>query len=188
MWRGWRKRQDRKMLKILENSKWFSIVLFLGTLVLFALTVFELGGQVPNRPALNRRPNSPDATILVGKIEALFSPALVGAMRPPTNGVGLFYTTYFQPPPQPPQPVIPTVPPPTTKKIQLTYQGFIGEGDRRAFIRVGDGLFFGPVGSNVVADFVVSDIALRALILKNAASQTNLLQFNVPKEIEVPIK
>ena len=115
MWRGWRKRQDRKMLRILENSKWFSIVLLLGTLVLFTLAVFELGGQMPNRAVLNRRSNSPDATILVGKIEALFSPATVAAMRPPTNGVSPFYTTYFQPPPQPPKPVIPPVPPPTTK-------------------------------------------------------------------------
>lgn len=190
MWRGWRKRQDRKMSKILENSKWFSIVLLLGTLVLFALTVFELGGQMPNRVALQQRHSPPDATILVGKIEALFSPATVAAMRPPTNGVNPFYTTYFQPPPQPPKPVPPIVPPPTTKKVQLIYQGVYqsAAGEKKAFIKVGDELFVGPVGSNVVADLVVADIALRTLILKNAASQTNLLQFNVPKEIEVPIK
>ncbi len=165
-------------------------MLLLGTLVLFALTVFELGGQVPNRAALKRRPNPPDATILVGKIEALFSPAMVAAMRPPTNGVSPFYTTYFQPPPQPPTPVTPTAPPPTTKKILLVYQGVYqaAAGEKKAFVKVGDGLFVGPVGSNVVADLVVADIALRTLILKNAASQTNLLQFNVPKEIEVPIK
>jgi hypothetical protein len=178
------------MLKILENSKWFSILLLLGTLVLLTLTVFELGGQMLNRAALKRHPSPPDATILVGKIEALFSPATVAAMRLPTNGVNPFYTTYFQPPPQLPQPVPPTVPPPTTKKVQLTYQGVYqtAAGEKKAFIKVGNGLFVGPVGSNVVADLVVADIAIRTLILKNAASQTNLLQFNVSKEIEVPIK
>ena len=59
-------------------------------------------------------------------------------------------------------------------------------GVKKAFIKVGEGLFVGPVGEKVVADLVVADITLRTLTLKNASSQTNILQFNVPKEIETP--
>ena len=176
------------MLKFLENSKLVSTALLLGTLVLLAQAVFDLGGQLPNRAALKRHSNPPDATALVGKIEALFSPATLVALRPATNGVNPFYTTYFQPPPPPPKPVTPTPPASTTKKVQLTYQGVYqtAAGEKKAFVKVGDGLFVGPVGAKVVADLVVADIALRTLTLKNAASQTNILQFNVQKEIEVP--
>jgi hypothetical protein len=175
------------MLKILENSKVFLIVLLLGTLVLLTLATHDLGGELPKRVESKRRAKPPDAAVLVGKIEALLSPATFSALRPATNAVSPFYTTYFQPPPAPPaQPVTPA-PPATAKKIPLTYQGMMeAGGGKRAFVKVGEGLFVGPVGAKVVADLVVSDIALRTLTLKNAASQTNILQFNVVKEIEVP--
>ncbi len=178
------------MSKLLENSKWFPVVVLWGALALFALAVFERGGELPRRNESSHHSNPPETTVLVGKISSLFSPAVMTAMRPPTNGVNPFYTTYFQPPPPPPKPVTPAPPPPTTRKIQLTYQGVYetAAGMKKAFVKVGDSLFVGSVGSNVVADLVVADIALGALILKNVASQTNLLQFNVPKEIEVPIK
>ncbi|MBI3851097.1 MAG: hypothetical protein HY298_12595 [Verrucomicrobia bacterium] len=178
------------MFRALENSKWFSTVLLLGALVLLAVAVLNLGGQLNYRPELKRRATSPNATVLVGKIEALFSPATLAACRPATNSVNPFYTTYFQPPPTPPKPATPTPAPSPTKKILLTYQGVYqtAGGEKKAFVKVGDTLFVGPVGSNVVADLAVVDIALRTLTLKNAASQTNLLQFNVPKEVEVPNK
>ena len=176
------------MLRLLENSKLFLIVLMLATLALLALAARDLGGELPNRAESKRRPNPPDAALLVGKIEALFLPTTLSALRPATNAASLFYTTYFQPLSAPPaQPPTPT-PPPTTKKIPLTYQGVYetAGGDKKAFVKVGEGLFVGPVGAKVVADLVVADIALRTLTLKNAASQTNILQFNVQKEIEVP--
>jgi hypothetical protein len=178
------------MLKFLENSKLLSVVVLLGTLFLLTMVVFEPSSPLPNPAELKRHSNPPDTTALVGKIEALFSEATLAAMRPATNLANPFYTTYFQPPLAPPKPVTLTPPAPTTKKVQLTYQGDSqsSDGIKRAFIKVGDGLFFGPVGSNVVADFVVSEIALHTLTLKNAGSQTNILQFNVPKEVEVPIK
>jgi len=178
------------MLRILENSKLFLIVLLLGALVLLTLAAYDLGGELPNRGEPKRHPNPPEATVVVGIIEALFSPVTLAALRPATNGVSPFYTTYFQPPPVPaPQPPTPTPPPPTTKKIPLTYQGVYqtAGGEKKAFVKVGEGLFVGPVGAKVVADLVVADIALRTLTLKNAASQTNILQFNVQKEIEIPV-
>jgi len=177
------------MSRILENSKLFLVVLLLGTLVLLALAARDLGGELPSRVESKRRPNSPQAAVVVGKIEALFLPATFAALRPATNAVSPFFTTYFQPPPAPPaQPAAPPSPPPTTKKIPLTYQGVYetASGEKKAFIKVGDGLFVGSVGAKVVADVVLSDITLRTLTLKNGASQTNILQFNVVKEIEVP--
>ncbi len=177
------------MLRSLENSKLFLVALLLGGLVLLVLAVRDLGGELPNRVQPKRHSNPPDATVLGGKIEALFSPTTYPALRPATNTVSPFYTTYFQPPPSPPaQPATPSPPPPTTKKIPLTYQGVYesASGEKRAFIKVGEGVIVGPVGAKVVADLVVADIALRTLTLKNAASQTNILQFNVTKEVEVP--
>ena len=176
------------MLRFLENSRWFSAAVLLGTLVLLTLAVFDLGGDLQHRAELKRRANPPDAILLVGKIEALFSPATLVAMRPATNGVNAFYTTHFQPPPAPPKPPDPTPPPPAPKKIQLTYQGVYqtAGGKKKAFVKVGDGLFVGPVGAKVAADLVVAEITVRTLILKNASSQTNILEFNVKKDVEVP--
>ena len=176
------------MLKFLENSRWFSATVLIGTLVLLTLAAFDLGGDLQNHAELKRRANPPDATVLVGKIEALFSPATLVALRPATNGVNAFYTTHFQPPPTPPKPADPTPPPPAPKKIQLTYQGVYqtAAGEKKAFVKVGDGLFVGPVGAKVAADLVVADITVRTLVLKNAAAQTNILEFNVKKDVEVP--
>lgn len=179
------------ILKRLENSRVFSIALLIAALVLLVLAASDLGGELPNRAGLKSRPSPPDATMLSRKIEALFSPATLQALRPATNGASPFYTTHFQPlaapPPKTPDPT-PAPAKPATKKIQLTYQGVYqtAAGEKKAFVKVGDGLVVGTVGAKVVADWAVAEIALRTLILKNTASQTNILNFNVPKEIEIP--
>lgn len=178
-------------LRTLENSRVFLIMLLLGALVLVVLVASDLGGELPDRAGLKTRPNPTDATVLVRKIEALFAPATLKRLRPATNGISPFHTTHFQPlappPPKTPEPT-PTPPKPATKKIQLTYQGVYqtAAGEKKAFVKVGDGLVVGTVGAKVVADWAVADIALRTLTLKNASSQTNILEFNLPKEIEVP--
>ena len=179
------------ILRKLENSRVFLIALLLGALVLVVLAASDLGGELPNRAELETHPNPTDATVLARKIEALFAPATMKALRPATNGVSPFYTTHFQPlappPPKTPEPT-PTPPKPAKIKMQLIYQGVYqtAAGEKKAFVKVGDGLVVGTVGAKVMADWAVADIALRTLTLKNAGSQTNILEFNVPKEIEVP--
>lgn len=176
------------ILKRLENSRALLLALLFGALVLLVLVASELGGELPNRAGLKPRPYTPDVTGLARKIEALFSPGTLNTLRPATNGVSPFYTTHFQPPPPPPAPPPAPTPTPTSVKIRLTYQGLYQSagGEKKAFIKVGEGMVAGVVGAKVVADWSVAEIALRTLILKNPASQTNLLEFNVPKEIEIP--
>jgi len=41
-------------------------------------------------------------------------------------------------------------------------------------------------GAKVVADHAIKDIAIRTLTLTNAAGQTNLLEFNVKRALDVP--
>ncbi len=51
-----------------------------------------------------------------------------------------------------------------------------------------DKLVVGPAGSKVVADLVVMNIALRSVTLTNSTAQTNVLEFNARKEVEVPVQ
>lgn len=175
-------------LRRLENSRTFLVLVLIGTIVLLALAASDLGGKLPDRAALRGRSAPTDVTALVRKSEALFAPATLKTMRSATNGVSPFYTTHFQPPTAPPKTTPEPTPKPAAKKVQLTYQGVYetAEGEKKAFVKVGDGLMVGTNGAKVVADWTVIDIALRTLTLKNEASATNILEFNVPKEIEVP--
>lgn len=176
------------ILRLLENSRVFLVALLIGALVLLVMTASELGGELPNRAELKSRPNPMDVTVMVRKIETLFAPATLTSLRPVTNGVSPFYTTHFQPPGPPPKAPDSASTNSATKKIQLTYQGVYqtAAGEKKAFVKVGDKTVVGSVGAKIVSDWTVAEIALRTLILKNAAAQTNLLEFNMPKEIEVP--
>lgn len=174
--------------QFLENSRALQVAFLIGALALLGLVASDLGGEMPNRAALKNRPNPTDVTELGRKMETLFSPDTLGAARPGTNGVSPFYTTHFQPPAPPAKTPEPVAAKATTKKIQVIFQGVYetASGEKKAFIKVGDGLKVGAAGLNVVADWAVAEITLRTLTLKSAANQTNLLEFNVPKEIEVP--
>ena len=174
------------IFKKLENSRAFLALLLIGTLVLLALVASDLGGELPNRTELKSRSNAADVAGLVRKMETTISPATFMAIRAATNGASLFYTTHFQPPAPPPKKTE-TAPPPAAKK-QLTYQGVYqtANGEKKAFIKVGDTLVVGTVGAKVVSDWAIAEITLRTLTLKNAAAQTNILEFKVPKEIEAP--
>lgn len=156
------------------------VLLLAGLIALAVLILTDLDVGLPEFPAAQRRPDGAAAPISVSEIENVLSPARYALLIPPTNSLNPFYTTYFQPP---------APKPPTTRKVELTYQGFYrnAEGQKRAFVKIGDRLFVGPVGSNVVADLSVVDISLRTLTLRNAA-QTNTLEFNTRKELEIPVQ
>jgi hypothetical protein len=55
-------------------------------------------------------------------------------------------------------------------------------------VRVGTNSLVFVAGARVVADHGILDIAQRTLILTNTAGQTNVLEFNIPKVLEVPIE
>lgn len=172
-------------LKKLEDSRAFLVALFAAAFVLLVVAALGLGGKLPVRSPLKGRPNSTDVPKLVQRMETLFAPATLTSLRPATNGPSPFYTTHFQPATPP---TAKPAPAPAAKKIQLTFQGLYqsSAGEKRAFVKVGNDVIVGTVGTKVFGDWNIADIALRDLTLKNAAAQTNVLQFNVSKEFDLP--
>lgn len=178
-------------LKPLIYSRFFFVILLITALALLVLALNHLGGDLPPRAEVKRQNNPSDFTNVVEKIEGLFATETLIALRPATNTVSPFYTTHFQPPPAPaPEPVAPAPPPSTTKKVSVVYQGVYetAAGDKKAFVKVDQQLVVGNIGTKVVADWTVDTIDRRTLTLKNAVSETNIFQFNVPKEVEIPIQ
>jgi hypothetical protein len=121
----------------------------------------------------------------VEKAQAAF--ALEGVRRSVslTNPVSPFYTAYFAPAANPAPP-----PPPTTRKVGLVYLGSIeaSDGRKQAYVKLDDRMLIGSAGSNVVGTLAIAEVTLRTLVLRDAQGQTNVLQFNVRKEIEIPVK
>ena len=117
-------------------------------------------------------------------LEKLFAPANWPKQLVDSAGQNAFATLHFIPP------VVPAPPPPTTRRIELTYQGYYqtSAGPRRVMLRFGDAMVNIPVGSSVVTNLFVADAAFQTLTLTNNTGQTNVLALNVKKEIEVPLK
>jgi hypothetical protein len=167
------------MLRSVERDRWIALLLLIGLAVLLVSAVRQLGVSIPEFPTSPARPPAAQAPMPVNRIKDLFSVARVPRIGAETNLASPFYTTYFQPPPPKP---------PTTRKVDLTYLGHVktAAGEKRAYVRVGETLFIGPVTSNVVADLAVAEISLRTLVLTNRAAQTNVLEFKTLKQVEVP--
>jgi hypothetical protein len=167
------------MLKSVERDRWIAGALLIGLVVLLGFVVRHFGVDIPDFPVSTRPPPAAAASVPVRRLDALDALFKVPQLWVPTNPVTPFFTTHFQPP---------APKPPTTRKVDLTYVGNLrtSRGDLRAYVRVGDTLFFGPVGSNVVGDLVVADIALRNLTVRSG-TQTNVLEFQVLKQLEVPV-
>jgi hypothetical protein len=121
----------------------------------------------------------------VAKLGQLFNPES-WARKPPhgTNSADAFYTTYFVPPPTPPPPA------PTTRKFELTYEGYYAaaEGPKQTLVKLADTFIVAPIGGRVISNLFVSDVSFQALSLTNTTGQTNVLLLNIKKEVEVPIK
>lgn len=166
------------MFRDLQRDMGLAVVLLAGTGLLLYLLVGDLGAGLPDFPPARVSV----ATTPLPALERL--PAVASAPRFPaltlsTNQPSMFFTTHFQPPsPQPP----------STRKVDLTYLGYLqaGESPRQAYVLVGERLVAGALGSNVVADLRVMEIALRHVWLTNAAGATNQLEFKVKKTLEVP--
>ena len=97
-----------------------------------------------------------------------------------------FWTGSLEPM-RPPPPAAPA--PPTKMKVSLTYQGFFetADGLNLAFVKVADRQVIGTNGAPVASDYVIAGFDLKTITIRNA-TQTNLLNFNIPTEIEVPLK
>jgi hypothetical protein len=143
----------------------------------------RLGGALPAPPNLTSFAPLTAQMNHARQVQDALSLAPFASLKPAKSTRNPFYPNPKQPPPPPP-------PPPSTRKIEVLYQGFFmnSQGEKRAYIQVADQLVTGPVGTKVVANLVVADIALRTLTLKDSAGRPTVLDFNVKKAIEIPVQ
>jgi hypothetical protein len=166
------------MLKGLQRDRWLATLLLVGLLILLFLVLRDYGVGLPQFPIPARRSESALIPITENRLEELLTPSAVPTLHT-TNLNNPFFTAHFQPP-KPPAP--------TTRKVNMTYQGFFQttDGDKYAFVRVDDTDVTIARGRPIVADLHVAEINVRTLVLTNTASRTNVLEFNQTVPVEVP--
>jgi hypothetical protein len=152
--------------------------------VLLYLVVTGFRGRAPEYRDSEGFSTPAQSPAPVAKLDELFSPEAWSKIAPGSNTLDPFFTTHF----------IPNTPPvvaaPTTRKIELTYQGYYQNGDglRQTMVKFGDAFIVTPIGHRVASNLFVADASMQTLTLTNPAAQTNVLPVNVKKEIEVPLK
>src|SRR6185369_2195034 len=166
------------------RSRWFSVGVHVGLWCVLYVAVTHLGGKTPDfRIADSSTVPSPDP-VPVAKMASLFSAGQWPSPEAVTNLPNPFFTTHFVPVPSP------TPPAPTTRKIEVTYQGFFQTGSdiKHAIVKVGDSFVTAVAGAQITTNLFVAEPMMQKLMLTNLAAQTNLLLLNAKQDIEVPIK
>jgi hypothetical protein len=163
------------------RSRWFAVGVHLGLWCVLYLAVTHLGGKTPDFHIADSSTAPAPGPVPVAKMESLFSSGQWPNLRALTNASNPFFTSYFVPIPPPA---------PTTRKIEVTYQGFYETGDsgRHAVVKVVDSYIVASIGAPIATNLFVAQASLQNLMLTNLAAQTNLLLLNAKKEIEIPIK
>ena len=173
------------MLNATLRSRSFSASLHAGLWVLLLLAVIGIGGgrALQYREA-ETDPTAVNSPVPVARLEKLFAPANWPKQVVDAGSSNPFATTHFIPT------APPTPPPPTTRKVELTYQGYYrtGEGPNHALVRLGDALLGVPVGDRVTTNLYVIEATAQTATLTNSAAQTNVLKLNTRQEVEVPLK
>jgi hypothetical protein len=123
-----------------------------------------------------------DPPLQLAEAGALFQADAMASQSLPADAPSGFHTTHFAPPPKPPRQK------PTTRKVELTYLGFLqgGDGPRTAVVQTDSEQWIGGVGSNLIANLFVSTIDQRALVVTNSDGQTNQLEFRTKTALDVP--
>ncbi len=166
------------------RSRGFALCVHAGLWLLLYLAVTHLNGKAPDQPQTSSYSAPAQTPIPAAQLENLFLAAQ--ATKPPgfTNAFNPFYTRYFVPPTAPPPPA------PTTRKIEVTYQGFFETTGslRRAMVKLTEGFFTVRIGAPLATNLFVADATMQTLTLTNLSGQTNVLRLNTRQELEVPIK
>lgn len=166
------------------RSRSFATAVHIALWFVLYLALTHLGGKTPEfRVGDSASPLAP-GPVPVASMASLFSPAQWLSPHGLTNLASPFLTTHFVPV------ASPTPPPPTTRKVEVTYQGFYQAGDtiKHVIVKVGDMFVAAVVGAPITTNLFVADASLQNLMLTNHVAQTNLLLLNTKNEIEVPIK
>jgi hypothetical protein len=162
----------------------FAIGVHICLWALLALVILKIGGKTPDFRDTDSFSAPPQSLVPVARLGSLFASSQWPNALPATEGSSPFFTRYFVPVPSP------VPPPPTTRKIEVTYQGYFqAEGSlKTAIVKLADTFIVVPIGGAVATNYYVAEANLQSLILTNPASQTTLLPLNAKKEIEVPVK
>jgi hypothetical protein len=165
------------------RSRSLVIVSHLCLWFLLYLAIRGVGGKTPDLREAEGFSGSPQNSTPVAKIEQLFTRGIVPRNVISLNSPSPFQTSHFIPQ------ATPAPPPPTTKKIELTYQGFYQQGTNtaHAMVKMGDAFLAAEVGKKLTANLFAAQASVTSLLLTNNAGQTNLLTLNTKKEIEVPL-
>ncbi len=149
--------------------------------VLLYLAVTTLGGKAFDYREADATPMILQSAVPTTRLDALFSPGAWPRFSLDTNSMNPFVTRHFMP-----QQVVP----PTTKKIEVSYQGFYQseDGPKHAIYKLGESFMSGAVGSKLVANVFIAEATMQMLTLTNTAAQTTVVPLNAKKEIEVPIQ
>jgi hypothetical protein len=167
----------------LFRSRGFAWFVQGGLWCLLYLAAINLGGKAPEYSVASASSAPPQSAAPVARLDPLFASVSPGNLIRPsdTNAPNPFFTRYFVPPPSPA--------PPTTRKIEVTYQGFYqtGDGPKSAVLKLGDSFVVARVGTSVATNVYVADASLQEVTLTNG-SQKTVVPLNAKKEIEVPFK
>jgi hypothetical protein len=163
------------------RSRWFVAGVHACLWLLLYLAVTNLGGKAPDFHEADAVTNPPQSPAPVAGLERLFSPGVWPGTLIETNALNPFFTRYFVPP---------TPPPPTTRKIEVTYQGFYRSGDSlsQTIFKLDDAYIVAPIGAKIATDLFIAEATVQALTLTNLAAQTNIVPLNAKREIIVPIR
>ena len=165
----------------LLRSRWFAGCVHACLWLLLILVVANLGGKAFDFRDVDTSANAAQNPVPVTALDRLFAPDSWPKSFVATSALDPFFTTHFIPP---------QAAPPTTRTIEVTYQGFYQAGDspKHAIYKLGDAFVAAPVGGKVAASLFVADATMQALTLTNTSAQTNIVPLNVKKEIVVPIQ
>ena len=170
------------LVKKALRSRWVVVGLHACLWLLLYLAVTNLRGKAPDFREADATGNAAQSPAPVGGLERLFSPDVWPASLIDTNTLNPFFTRYFAPP---------SLPPPTTRTIEVTYQGFYQAGDslKQTIFKLGDAYSVAPVGAKIATELFIADATMQVLTLTNHAAQTNVVvPLNAKREIIVPIK
>jgi hypothetical protein len=170
------------LLHLLRN-RWFAVIVHILLWCLLYVALRGMGGRTPEFRDAKASSAPPQTVVPVNKLDELFAATPGWPTNHATNETGPFYTRHFIPP------TAPVPPAPTTKKIELTYQGFYdAEGGKRTIVKFGDEFLVSALGAKITANLYAAQASMQSLLLTNTSGQTNLLLLNTKKEIEVPIQ
>ena len=166
--------------KALRN-RWFVFGVHGGLWFLLYLAVVNLGGKTPSYGEANGIGGAAQSPAPVASLERLYQPGAWPKPVSQTNLLNPFFTRYFVPP---------TPPAPTTRKIEVTYQGFYqaNTGPKRTIFKLDAAFVVAPIGAQIATNLYIADATMQAMTLTNLAAQTNIVPLNVKKELIVPIQ